>query len=215
MQGGNWVLLANDNSVANAYDLRDLSSEIVLSGLSISTAGSGGDEYFEFTTLSSGVPGQYIELDTNSNAGGLLMSIVNASGVVVQAGGAALETTKALDSEQLSLDGLAAGTYYLVISGATSSVTNPSYTLTFLPPQTPEPDYAEPNNTPGMAYNVGNAAGAATTRGQLNGALRHSPRRLTRSARSSTTSVTFFRANQALIPPKQEMAVAFSVSGRH
>ena len=37
--------------------------------------------------------------------------------------------------------------------------TNPAYALTFLPPQTPQADYAEPNNDPGKAYDLGNASG--------------------------------------------------------
>ena len=161
-------MLPDNNSQANAYDLRDLSSEIVLSGLSIDKPGVS--HYFQFTTLSNGVPGQYIELDTNSNAGELLMQILNASGQVVQANGSALATTNPIDSEQLSLDGLSAGTYWLEISGATATVTNPAYTLTFLPPQTPQPDYAEPNNVPiagqdpnnpnDHAYDLGNASAA-------------------------------------------------------
>ncbi len=167
MQDGAWVMLADNNSQANAYDLRDLSSEIVLSGLSIDKPGV--NHYFQFTTLSNGVPGQYIELDTNSNAGGLVMQVLDAGGHVVSINGSALATTNPIDSEQLSLDGLITGTYWLEISGATAAVTNPAYALTFLPPQTPTPDYAEPNNVASQAYDLGNASAAPTTRsGGLN-----------------------------------------------
>ena len=147
----------------NAYDLRDLSSEIVLSGLSIDKPGE--TDYFQFTTLSTGVPGQYIELDTNSSAGGLDMQIQAAGGQVVTANGNSLKTTNAIDSEQLSLDRLPAGTYWLEISGVTTAVTNPEYSLTFLPPQTPTPDYAEPNNVSSEAYDLGNASAAGMTTG--------------------------------------------------
>ena len=153
--------LADNNTRAHAYDLRDLSSEIVLAGLSIDKPGE--TDYFQFTTQSNGVPGQYIELDTNSNAGGLDMQVLDANGNVVSVKGSALATTNPIDSEQLSLDGLTAGTYWLEISGVTTSVTNPAYALTFLPPQTPTPDYAEPNNVASQAYDLGNAAAAPAT----------------------------------------------------
>jgi hypothetical protein len=115
-------------------------------------------DYFKFTIASTGVPGDYVELDTNSYAGNLLVQILNPDGSVRES------TTNVLDFEQLSLDGLAAATYYVVVMGATSSVTNPSYVLTIVPPAPPQPDFAEVNKSPATAFDLGSASNAATTR---------------------------------------------------
>ena len=119
------------------------------------------------------MPGQYIELDTNSNAGGLVMQIQSAGGQVVSVNKNKLATTNPIDSEQLSLDGLTAGTYCLEISGVTTAVTNPEYSLTFLPPQTPTPDYAEPNNVSKSRLRPGQRVGGACDQIVYERFLRH------------------------------------------
>src|SRR5262249_34217247 len=80
--------------------------------------------------------------------------------------GAVLRTSAtAGGSERIPLDGLAAGTYFLQVKGATTSDANSSYTLTIDAPQGIAADWAETrggfgdNNTRDRATDLGRVAG--------------------------------------------------------
>ena len=86
-------------------------------------------DWFRFTTSATGTSSSTVSLSFLNSQGNLQLALYNASGVQL-----ALSSGTG-NSESVSLNGLAAGTYYVDVFGA-SGATNPNYSLTINPPTT-------------------------------------------------------------------------------
>src|SRR4029078_12940246 len=87
------------------------------------------EEWFRFTTSATGTSTSTVSLSFLNSQGNLQLALYNSSGVQV-----ALSSGTG-NSESVSLNGLAAGTNYVDVFGA-SGATNPNYSLTVNPPTT-------------------------------------------------------------------------------
>jgi hypothetical protein len=140
----------NDGRLA-ARELGQVKGSRTWGQLSINA--SGNDDWFRFGTIATGVEGQYARIDFKSGQGRLGLALVREDGATVATSEAAS------DRQQVSLAGLAAGTYFLRIYGV-NGATNPLYNLTINAPARPERDWAEAhagqpdNNTPASAFDL-------------------------------------------------------------
>src|SRR4029078_484624 len=85
------------------------------------------EEWFRFTTSATGTSTSTVSLSFLNSQGNLQLALYNSSGVQV---GLSSGTG---NSESLSLNGLAAGAYFVYGFGV-SGATNPNYSLTIAPP---------------------------------------------------------------------------------
>ncbi|QEH32938.1 hypothetical protein OJF2_14280 [Aquisphaera giovannonii] len=139
-----------DESTSAARDLRRLEGATTIRGLSISSASD--NDYFTFSTASAGVAGHSIRLAFDRTLGDLDLQLFSSTGAL-------LATSAGVgDSEEISMAGRAAGTYYVRVYGY-AGATNPSYSLTFdLPRVTAIPDGLEPNDSIATAADLTNAS---------------------------------------------------------
>jgi hypothetical protein len=143
-------------SLAAALDLGAISGpHTPYTGLSINR--SGVDEWFEFETPATGTQANLVSTTFASALGQLGLELDDQSGNVLYS------STSPTDFQLVSLDGLAAGTYYIRVFGL-SGATNPDYTLFIVAPTasvgtTITPDWAELNNTKDTAYDLGAVQG--------------------------------------------------------
>jgi hypothetical protein len=111
-----------NNTIATATDLRTLSGALTLDDLSVH---NGADrDFYRFTIAAGATVANYAQVNFAHAAGDLNARIVNAAGSVIRS------SVGLLDNERLSLAGLGAGTYFLEVFGASTSVTN-NYSLSF------------------------------------------------------------------------------------
>jgi Ca2+-binding RTX toxin-like protein len=135
-EAGDWSEPNNSNS--SSYDLRTVEGSRILTGLSIHSAID--TDWFQFTTKGVGKEGHLVRIDFSNSQGDLDLVLYNQSGTAIKRS----ETTE--NFEEISLNGLAAGTYKVQVLGY-SGATNPNYTLSFIAPApTINPDNLEPNN---------------------------------------------------------------------
>ncbi|MCA2624882.1 MAG: pre-peptidase C-terminal domain-containing protein, partial [Microcystis sp. M20BS1] len=151
-----------NNTRATATDLQAIDGSRLFSGLSIH---QGGDEdWFKFTTIGTGLAGQEVSIAFDHQLGNLQLQLYREG----QSTPVLTSDTQG-DRESVSLAGLAAGTYTVRVYGATSSVTNPGYSLSINAPQTPEADWLDkrsrPNNTLTLAYDLRNIDGSVALSG--------------------------------------------------
>ena len=147
-----------NNTQTAAYDLREVSGQIALGGLSIDTAND--HDWFRFKTLAPGVAGQSVRVDFAQSDGDLTLALCDLSGQILKTS----DTTG--DFEEISLEGRPAGTYYLQVTGK-NGATNPGYTLSIVAPDTAatiQPDWAESNDSLQSAYDLRSLADADRTR---------------------------------------------------
>jgi Ca2+-binding RTX toxin-like protein len=142
---GDWAekdTITNDTST-KAYDLKTIEGGTSLSGLTLHT--TTDKDWFQFTTTATGKENHSIRLDFAHNLGDLDLVLYNSDGTTVRGRS---ETTE--NFEEISLNGIAAGTYKVQISGY-KGATNPNYSLSIFAPDGTtnpiEPDYLEPNNS--------------------------------------------------------------------
>jgi hypothetical protein len=162
---GDWTEASNSNSSASAYNLKTIESGRLLQGLSIHNPSDR--DWFQFTTTAPGKDGHKVRIDFSHPQGDLDLILYDATGSIVRGRS---ETTR--DYEEISLNGLAAGTYKLQILGY-DSATNPSYSLSILAPDNPttrtaddlQPDSYEPNNSSSTAINLNQAERLGTLSG--------------------------------------------------
>ncbi|WP_080949718.1 pre-peptidase C-terminal domain-containing protein [Microcystis aeruginosa] len=147
---GDWTEATTDNTASKPYDLKTVEGVTSLSALSIHTASDR--DWFQFKTTSVGKAGHNLRIDFNHALGDLDLVLYNQDGTTVQGRS---ETTE--NYEEISLDGLAAGTYQVQVLGY-QNATNPNYTLTLSAPngtQTPIlSDYLETNNSAATATDL-------------------------------------------------------------
>ena len=119
---------ANDTRQA-ATDLRTISGSLSLADLSIT---ANDREFFTFTLAATGHSTHTVTASFAHAAGNLDMRLLDAQGNVLRSSGGTA------DNERISLEGLAAGAYFLEVFGATSTVAN-SYQLAFATPVASQP----------------------------------------------------------------------------
>ena len=138
------VYESNDTS-ATATDLGTLTSTFTASNL---IADNNGD-WYRFTTVMTGRSSDAINLSFTHALGDVDMRLYAASDLVTPVAG----SYNMGNNEQIPLDGLAAGTYYLKVYGCYSDSMNPNYSMTIAPPR--DNDVYESNNTSATATNLG------------------------------------------------------------
>jgi hypothetical protein len=143
---GDWA--EPDDSIDTAYNFGLVHGQHAWGHLSID---HGGDmDYYRFATSGTGSSGNYARIDFSDALGDLDLRLFNSSGSMVS------YSDGLDDSEQVSLAGLAAGVFYLQVSGY-DSATNPSYSVTLVTPDgiPPARDVFEPDDAPSLAADLG------------------------------------------------------------
>jgi len=155
---GNTADFAEPNdSKAAAYNLGSLTADSTFNGLSIHTAGN--EDWFRFTTTAAGTTANKVRIEFSHAAGDVDMFLYDSNDQVVGT------STSVGDSEEISLSGRPAGTYYLKVYGYNSAL-NPSYRLIVMPPSGPVGDALEVNDTRATATDLGSIT-TTTTRSNL------------------------------------------------
>lgn len=139
-----------------AYDLREVRGQQTINDMSIYTPTD--QDWYRFTLVGTGNDDNFARIDFDSSDGALGLDLVDAQGNTIRS------SSDASDRQQVSLSGLAAGTYYLHVYGVNGAI-NPNYSLTINAPQTLTTDWAEPNNTAATAHDLRTLQGAATYTG--------------------------------------------------
>ncbi|MFT3883703.1 MAG: proprotein convertase P-domain-containing protein [Gemmatales bacterium] len=110
-----------DDTQATAANLGSVSGTQTWSNLSIHT--STDVDWYQFTTLATGTNANSVQIDFTNTSGNLSLYLYNSSGTLL---GSSTGTT---NQEKISLSGLAAGSYYIKVTGVSGS-TNSNYSLT-------------------------------------------------------------------------------------
>jgi hypothetical protein len=118
----------NNDTFATANNLGTITAARTIGSLVMADSA----DWFRFTTSATGTSTSTVSLSFLNSQGNLQLALYNASGVQV-----ALSSGTG-NSESVSLNGLAAGTYYVDIFEA-SGATNPNYSLTVTPPTATTP----------------------------------------------------------------------------
>nr|NCR10038.1 T9SS type A sorting domain-containing protein [Microcystis aeruginosa LG13-11] len=127
-----------NNSNSSPYDLRTVEGSLAVVGLSIHN--TTDQDWFQFTTKGIGKTDHKVRIDFSDSQGDLDLILYNQNNQEI-----ARSQTQG-DFEEISLNGLAAGTYKVQVFGY-SEATNPDYTLSLFTPQiTFAPDDLEPND---------------------------------------------------------------------
>lgn len=113
----------NNDTQATAYNLGTLTSARTVSSLVMADAA----DWFRFTTSATGTASNSVSISFLNSQGNLQLALYNSAGTLIST------STGTGNSETVSLNGLAAGTYYVDVYGA-SGASNPSYSLTVNPP---------------------------------------------------------------------------------
>ncbi|MFN5990091.1 MAG: pre-peptidase C-terminal domain-containing protein, partial [Dolichospermum sp.] len=145
-----------NNTQATAYDLREIQGQFIAENYSIHVAGD--QDWFKFTTVGQGKAGDAVTVEFDNSLGDLSLLVVGANGQQYTSNSNA-------NREQVSLENLAQGTYYVKVFGATSATINPSYRLIIDAPETAVADVIDtntPNNTQATAYDLRTIDGIVT-----------------------------------------------------
>jgi hypothetical protein len=118
----------NNDTFSTAFNLGTLTAARTVNPLVMADSA----DWFRFTTSATGTSTSTVSINFLNSQGNLQLALYNASGVQVAS---SLGTG---NSESVSLNGLAAGTYYVDIFGASGAL-NPNYSLTITPPTTVTP----------------------------------------------------------------------------
>src|SRR5262249_55941337 len=132
-----WVTLgaAAAPSGADLFESNDSRAAATVLGLltgtrswnNLSIHSSTDQDWFRFNLGTTGTSASYVRIDFQNTLGDLDMILYDAAGNVI----ARSDSTN--DYEQISLQGLAAGTYYLEVFGY-NGATNSNYALSFNTP---------------------------------------------------------------------------------
>jgi hypothetical protein len=113
----------NNDTQTTAYNLGTLTAARTVSSLVMADAA----DWFRFTTSATGTASSTVSISFTNSQGNLQLALYNSAGTLIST------SAGTSNSESVSLNGLAAGTYYVDVYGA-SGATNPSYSLTVNPP---------------------------------------------------------------------------------
>jgi hypothetical protein len=127
-----------NESLAAAFDLRELSGTGRLAGASIHAAGD--EDWYRFEIVAASKWEHFVEIQFSHALGDLDAEVYDASGTLMSA------SRSTLNSERLFLFDQPAGTYYLRVLGVSGAV-NPAYTIVYDLPLSSDylPDRFEPN----------------------------------------------------------------------
>ena len=145
----------SNRSAATAFDLRQLiGPNNTFSGLSLPVADPAeASDYFHFAIAAAGVAGNAVSANYTTGAGDLELTLLDAQSNEIG------QSNTASGFEGISLEGLSAGDYYVVVSSS-NNVSVPNYTLTINAP-TPAvipADWASGNATKATAFDLGTIA---------------------------------------------------------
>ncbi|MDR2642637.1 MAG: fibronectin type III domain-containing protein, partial [Planctomycetaceae bacterium] len=122
----------NNNTIESAYNLGAITSVKTLENLAL----LDDADYYRFELTAKGDTKSYVRIAFDVSLGDVELQIYNASKKAIKS------ASSTGNSEQISLNGLVAGIYYIRVYGY-KKATNPSYTLTINPPAasvtTPQP----------------------------------------------------------------------------
>lgn len=118
----------NNDTLAAANNLGTLTSSRTINSLVMADSA----DWFRFTTSATGTSSSNVSISFQNSQGNLQLALYNSAGALISSSFGTGNT------ESVSLNGLAAGTYYVDIFGA-SGATNPNYSLTVSPPTTTTP----------------------------------------------------------------------------
>jgi hypothetical protein len=113
----------NNDTLATAYNLGTLSATRTISSLRLVDSA----DWYRFTTTAAGTSASSVSISFTNSQGNLQLALFNAAGTQLSS------SQGTGNSETLSLNGLAAATYFVRVTGA-SGATNPNYTLSINPP---------------------------------------------------------------------------------
>jgi hypothetical protein len=142
------VLLAADdsfepnNTILSAADIGLLQGANQATGLVLNN-----DDWYRFRTAVTGTANDFVAITFQSSQGDIDLALYDTNGVLLR------YSQSVNDREEVSLNGLPAGTYYIYVYGY-NGITNPSYTLLVNAP-TVQDDVYEPNNTRATATDLG------------------------------------------------------------
>jgi clostripain len=139
---GDWAEQGTaNNTIATARDLRNVEGLQTWDTLSIHN--TSDVDWFKFTTIGTGDANDVVQIAFDQSLGDLELYLYNAAGTTV------LNKSETINSiEEVSLKGLAAGTYLIQVKGY-SGASNPSYQLAINAPNssTIPTDWADKNGS--------------------------------------------------------------------
>lgn len=138
-----------NNSFLDAHELGPISGLQTTSSLTIDS--SSDRDWFRFETSQPGQSDSYVRIDFNQTRGDLDLELYDSTGRFLQG---SWGTT---NSEQISLNRYAAGTYYAMVSGK-QGATSDNYSLT-VNAMALTSDWAEPNDTLAAPLDLGDIVG--------------------------------------------------------
>ena len=147
----------NNDTAATATDLRTISGTVVQPSLSIE---AGDPDWYRFTLASAGRSGDQASIAFTHATGDLDLALYASNGttLITQSDGTG-------NTEEISFNGLAAGTYLLRVYGYDNAA-NPSYGLTIAAaPVTVSGDRFENNDTAATATDLRTISGTTTESG--------------------------------------------------
>ncbi len=140
-----------NDTLATARNLGTLTATTTISNLVMADTA----DWYRFTTTKTGTTSDNVSIGFLHAQGDLDLELYNASGARLRV------SSGVSNSEAVSLNGLAAGSYYIRVFGY-RGVTNPSYSLTINPPRTIVDDAYEQNDTQATARGLGTLTTTAT-----------------------------------------------------
>ena len=135
-----------NESQATATDLGQVEGSFLLDGLSIHDPAD--EDWFAFSTVATAVTGHFVRIEYFDTLGDLDLELYDALGTLIKGS----NTTGS--HEEISLAGLASGTYLVRVLGK-AGATNPYYSLRINSPLEIATDWAEPNDDRLAAYDLG------------------------------------------------------------
>ena len=116
----------------------------------------GDEDWFQFTTTDGSGQADSVAIAFTEAFGDLDLQLLDSSGQVLKT------SAGILDGEQISLSGLAAGTYYVRVYGYQGTQTSPGYTLTIHGPEGSVGDRFEANDSRQTATDLRQVQGQET-----------------------------------------------------
>lgn len=113
----------NNDTLNTAYNLGTLTAARTINSLVMADSA----DWFRFTTSAVGTSSSNVSIGFFNSQGNLQLALYNSAGTLISS------SQGTGNSESVSLNGLAAGTYYVDVFGAGGAF-NPNYTLTVAPP---------------------------------------------------------------------------------
>jgi hypothetical protein len=145
----------NNDTMATARNLGTLTTLKTVNNLRLLDSA----DWYSFTTTSIGTVSDSVSISFLNSQGNLDLQLYNSTGTLVD------QSSTTMDQEQISLSGLAAGKYYVLVFGANGD-RNENYTLQIKPPvPVPADDQYEPNNSFATAFNFGALSTGKTVAG--------------------------------------------------